>query len=864
VTQEPTHEGARVGLMRLYALSGRRREALGHYERLRETLSKEFGTEPEAATTRLQQEIWAGTFPPDDSPPVAGFPPEDEAPTSPAGAARMHNLPLARTSFIGREREGLEVKRLLAMTRLLTLTGAGGSGKTRLTLKVARDLVGAYPEGVWLVDLAPLTEAELLPQAVAQAVGVREQPGRALLETLKGTLRSRKILLVVDNCEHLVEAVVGLVDALLDCCPHLRILATSRVTLNAAGEVNWVVPSLTVPSLSVTDSRQEAYTPQELEAYESVRLFVARARQRVPSFVLTLWNRQAVAQICRQLDGIPLAIELAAARIGALSAQELAERLDDSLKLLTGGSRTADPRQRSLRATLEWSFELLSEPEQVLFRRLSVFAGGWTLEAAEVVCSGEGIEEGEVLDLLSKLVEKSLVVTEAGQEEDASRFRMLEPVRQYAHEKVEEIGESEAVRRQHAEYFLALAEEADPQLKGAEQEEWLKRLEQEHDNLRAALSWALEQGKAELGLRLSGALGDFWYMHGHLSEGQRWLEAGLAQSGTYSDSARAKALLHAGHIASMLGDYESSVALSEESLALSRKCGDKASSATALYVLSLAALFRNELERASTLAKDAVALKREINDRVGMVRSLLIPGLVAVLRHDYEGAMALHEESLDLAREVEDGFAIVVSLLPGALAFLGQGDHRQTRALCDEGLKLCRHLGVLHGTASLLHIGASLAGAERQPVRSARLWGAAETLYNEMGGTLSPAECQLYGPYIYAARALLDEVAWEAALAEGRAMSTGEAVEYALSEEDEEHESSKLVRAPEQQPLPPDQRAERLTHREQEIALCVARGLTNRQIALELSISEHTVASHVRKILKKLGLRSRAQISTSS
>jgi predicted ATPase/DNA-binding SARP family transcriptional activator len=554
VTQEPTHEGARVGLMRLHALSGRRREALGHYERLRETLSKEFGTEPEAATTRLQQEIWAGTFPHySDSPPADFLPQGEEAPTSPAGVARRHNLPLARTSFIGRERERLEVKRLLAMTRLLTLTGAGGSGKTRLTLKVARDLVGAYPEGVWLVDLAPLSEAELVPQAVAQAVGVREQPGRALLETLKGTLRSRKILLVVDNCEHLVEAVVGLVDALLDCCLHLRILATSRVTLNAAGEVNWVVPSL-----SVTDSRQEAYTPQELEAYESVRLFVARARQRVPSFVLTLRNRQAVAQICRQLDGIPLAIELAAARIGALSAQELAERLDDSLKLLTGGSRTADPRQRSLRATLEWSFELLSEPEQVLFRRLSVFAGGWTLEAAEVVCSGEAIEEGEVLDLLSKLVEKSLVVTEAGQEEDASRFRMLGPVRQYVHEKVEEIGESEAVRRQHAEYFLALAEEADPQLKGAEQEEWLKRLEQEHDNLRAALSWALEQGKAELGLRLSGALGDFWYMRGHLSEGQRWLEAGLAQSGTYSDSARAKALLHAGHIASMLGDYESS------------------------------------------------------------------------------------------------------------------------------------------------------------------------------------------------------------------------------------------------------------------------------------------------------------------
>ncbi|HET6660387.1 MAG TPA: BTAD domain-containing putative transcriptional regulator, partial [Rubrobacter sp.] len=254
-TQDATHEGAHVGLMRLYALSGRRREALGHYEWLRETLSKEFGTEPEAATTRLQQEIWAGTFPPDDSPPADFLMQEAEAPTSPAGVARMHNLPLARTSFIGRERERLEVKRLLAMTSLLTLTGAGGCGKTRLALKVARDLVGAYPDGVWLVDLAPLSEAELVPQAVARALGVREQTGRSLTDTLKDTLRSRKMLLVLDNCEHLMEAVVGLVDALLDSCPGLRILATSRETLNAAGEVNWVVPSLTVPY-----SRQEAYT----------------------------------------------------------------------------------------------------------------------------------------------------------------------------------------------------------------------------------------------------------------------------------------------------------------------------------------------------------------------------------------------------------------------------------------------------------------------------------------------------------------------------------------------------------------------------------------------------------------------------
>jgi DNA-binding SARP family transcriptional activator len=315
VAEVPTHEGAHAGLMRLYALSGRRREALSQYERLREALFRELGTKPEVTSTRLQQEIWAGTFPHHSDLLPSGFPEqEEEAPSAagPAGATptRKHNLPLARTSFVGRESEKLEVKRHLAMTRLLTLTGAGGCGKTRLALEVARDLVGAYPDGVWLVSLAPLSEAELVPQVVAQALGMREQPNRPLLETLEDTLRSRKMLLVLDNCEHLLEAVVRLVDELLDCCPGLRVLATSREMLNAAGEVNWVVPSLTV-----ADARGPS-TPPELEAYASARLFVERARQRDPSFVLSVSNAQAVSQVCRHLDGIPLAIELAAARMG--------------------------------------------------------------------------------------------------------------------------------------------------------------------------------------------------------------------------------------------------------------------------------------------------------------------------------------------------------------------------------------------------------------------------------------------------------------------------------------------------------------------------------------------------------------------
>src|SRR5215217_3741934 len=515
VAEESTHEGAQVGLMRLYALSGKRREALSQYEQLREALYKEFGTEPEEATRRLQQEIWAGTFPHSSDSSSAGFPAREEEARSAAGApSRRHNLPLARTSFIGRERETLEVKRLLAMMRLLTLTGTGGCGKTRLALEVARDLVGAYPDGVWFVDLAPLSEAEMVPQAVAQALGVREQTGRALLETLEDDLRTKNTLLVVDNCEHLVEAVLGVVDTLLDSCPGLRVLATSRETLNAAGEVTWVVPSLIVP-----DSHQEAYTPQELEAYESVRLFVERANQRKPSFELTSPNGQAVAQVCRQLDGIPLAIELAAGRMGVLSVEQLASRLEDYLKLLTGG-RTAAPRHRTLRATLEWSHELLGEVERTLFRRLSVFAGGWTLEAAEEVCSEEGIEQVDVLDILSKLVDKSLVVAEASPGvEGELRYRMLESIRQYCQERLQESGEADTTRDRHAASFLALAEKAGPELRGPRQVAWLKRLDTEQDNVRGAMAWLLGNGESQTVARIGWSLWLFWWMHGHLTEG---------------------------------------------------------------------------------------------------------------------------------------------------------------------------------------------------------------------------------------------------------------------------------------------------------------------------------------------------------
>ena len=883
--------------MRLYALSGRRREALGHYERLREALFGEFGTEPEAATTRLHEEIWAGTFPPADAPPAGFWAEEEEAPSSPAGAPRRHNLPLARTSFVGRERETLEVKRLLAMTRLLTLTGAGGCGKTRLALEVAGDLAGAYPDGAWLVDLAPLSEAELVPQAMAQALGVREQPARPLLETLTDVLRSRKMLLVVDNCEHLVEAAVGLVDSLLDSCPGLRVLATSRETLGAAGEVTWVVPSLTVPG-----SSQEAYLPQELEAYESVRLFVDRTRQRDPSFVLTSRNGQAVSQVCRRLEGIPLAIELAAGRMGVLSAEQLSKRLEDSFKVLTGG-RTADPRHRTLRATLEWSHELLSEHERALFRRLSVFAGGWTLEAADEVCSGEGIERGDVLDVLSELVDKSLVVAEASPVEvGVPRFRMLEPVRQYGQERFkEESGTAEWVRERHAQYYLALAQEAEPELERADQVRWMDRLEAEHDNLRAALSWALEGGQAELGLRLAGALRLFWVGRSHYREGRRWYEEGLKRGHSTPQPVRANALVGAGFftlalgdlelarerledglalyrqvgdrrgeancarflgwIRFELGDWERAEALFEEALPLARESGSIRDTCNALSTLAYMAACRGDMKRAQALGEESLAIAREAGDTTAVAFASQYLAVTAMLSGDYERAQTLFEVTLEMTRNTGNRKGQAISLNNLGLVALCRGDYARATKLSSESLRLSEELLDHQVVTWSLDALAAVCGQQGSVGRAARLWGAAEALREASGFSQPPDDKRVLEPFLEAARSRLDEAAFQAAWEEGRAMTEEQAIGYALSEEEWREPPTLVAVSEQQQPLDP--RTQGLTAREQEVALLVGRGLTNRRIALELSISEHTVANHMRKILKKLGLRSRAQISSS-
>lgn len=828
VAAEPLHEEARAQLMRLHAVEGRRDLALRQYERLARLLSRE-GLEPGPGVRRLHEELKSGRLRASRPAPRGG------RPTKPVAGGGRHNLPAPRSSFVGRERDMVEVKRALAMTRLLTLTGTGGSGKTRLALAVARDLAGAYADGAWLVGLAPLSEGELVAPEVAGVLGVSERANRPLPAALADALRGKELLLVLDNCEHLVDAAARLVEALISACPRLRILATSREPLNVAGEAHWPVPPLSAPRAG------RPPTVEELTGYESARLFVDRARSRSPAFELTPENAGAVADICRKLDGVPLALELAAARVGTLSAAQISVRLSDSLKLLTGGSRTAQPRQQTIRGALDWSHELLEGSEERLFRRLSVFAGGWTLEAAEAV------GEDDALDPLSRLVGKSLVVVEVPQgTQRAPRYRLLEPVRQYAREKLEGTAARDAARRRHAEYYLALAERAEPELLGAGQTEWLERLEVEHDNLRAALSWFFERGEAEASLRLAGSLGEFWRVRGHLREGLWWLEAALEASPP--SPARVKALVHAGWISWEAVDFERSAAFSEEALALSRELGDRAGAAAALYHLGMVDIYaRMRAKEAWRLFEESLSLRRELGDEVGIGRTLQKMGLLLVVGHDFERAAGLHEESLALARKNGDKLGVVLALWLGALAALGFGDHRQVEKLCEEGLDSALQLKHTHAVTFMLNVLAASAGARDRPARSARLWGASESLLDALGLALGPAERHHYRSYVADARESLGTEAWEAAKQAGRAMSLERAVEYALSEE--------------RKPPAVGPAGDPLTRRQREIASLIARGSSNRDIASELSISERTVETHVGKLLKRLGLRSRSQVA---
>ncbi len=738
------------------------------------------------------------------------------APAPPATTPK-HNLPQQLTSFIGREKEIAELKELLGTTRLLTLTGTGGCGKTRLALQVAGDLLEAYSDGIWLVELAALAEPGLVPQTVANVLGLKEQPGENLTQTIIEHLASRHLLLVLDNAEHLLTACAEFADGALRRCAQLVILVTSRERLGMAGELTYRVPSLSVP-----DPKRDT-TPEVLSKYESARLFIERARLQRPDFAVTAQNAPALASVCRRLDGIPLAIELAAPRVRSMSVEEVNRRLDQRFGLLTEGSRTALPRQRTLRAMIDWSYDLLTDAERAILRRVSVFSGGWTLAATEQVCSGDVVDRREAFDLLTSLADKNLVLAEA--HGGATRYGLLETVRHYAADRLRESGEEVRVQRQHLEYFLAMAEEAEAQLTGPDQRAWLDRLETERDNLRSALSRsAAVGGDAADGLRLAGALWRFWLVRGYLFEGRRLL---VEQVGLPADpsawQARAKALQGAGVLARNQGDYAAAGLLLEESLAIRRQHGDRRGIAASLGSLGAVANERGDHAAARSLHEECLAIYRELDDRLGTASALNNLGIAVLYSDDFPAARALHEESLAIRRELGDRWGTAASLMNMAMVDREIGDLAAARELYEASEAIYRELddqrstarasrqvaivmcdqGDYEGAEPLLErslasflklgdrtnicdalYGLAYAFSLPDPRRAAILWGAGERLREEQGVQPPLMYRSREEREVAAARAALDDdTAFDLAWQQGREMNFEQAVRYALGAE---------------------------------------------------------------------------------
>jgi predicted ATPase/class 3 adenylate cyclase len=704
---------------------------------------------------------------------IAGLP--ADFPPLKALDSRPHNLLVPPTPPIGREREVSGLRELLQEGgRLVTLTGPGGTGKTRLGLQVAQEVLESLPDGVFFVDLAPIRDASLVASTIGHTLGLREEGGRSLLESLKEYLREKQMLLLLDNFEQVLPA-APVIAELLAHCPRLKVLVTSRAPLNLRGEQEFPVAPLALPDL------QRLPATESLSGFPAVALFIERALAVRPDFNLSHQTAPAVAEICHRLDGLPLAIELAAARVRLFSPSALLTRMERRLPLLVGGARDLPARQQTLRDTIAWSYELLTEKERILFRRLSVFVGGCTLEAAEAICSVDGDLELDVLAGLGSLVEKSLLRQQEGPEGEP-RFGMLETLREYGQESLDTSGETAFIRRQHARCFLSLAETMESQFADIEPAVWLAQLEKEHDNFRAALDWCLSgEPDAEMGLRLAGALWRFWFVGGYLREGQERLVAMLARPGAEEPTReRARALAGAAVVAVLRGDLGPATALAEPGLLLSRELAERPSIALSLNVLGTMARYHGEYETAAARYEEALPLAREVEDRWLVSLCLYNLGTLMLLREDHERAAALYEEALALSRKANDEWFTALCLSALARLALYRGDSDRAVALLEESLSRHHAVGSRWMIAVCLDGLAGVSLARGEPERAARLLGAEDTLWEAAGSSVWLTIRGDHDRCMAAARAELGESAFSTAWAEGRAMNVEQAIGYAL------------------------------------------------------------------------------------
>ncbi|MCE7002204.1 LuxR C-terminal-related transcriptional regulator [Kibdelosporangium philippinense] len=779
----------------------------------------------------------------DGVPSTSKFRCEDGMPA--AERSKSGHLPKEQTSFVGRRREIADVRQALSSSRVVTLTGVGGVGKTRLGLRVAARLRRAFADGVWLVELAALQDRTLLERTVADAVGIRDRSARSPLEVLVGYLRDKQLLLVLDNCEHLVDRCAGLAAQLLPAAPGLRILATSRHALSTPGEHIHAIPPLPLPDLDRTPQGKQV-------GNEAIRLFAERAALVRPSFKVTANNYPTIARICRRLDGLPLAIELAAARLRTISPEQILHRLDDRFRLLHEESHAVLPRHQTLRAVVDWSYELCSPLEQTLWARASVFADGFDLDALEAVCADDGIDRDQVFELMAGLVDKSILARHDQDHSAEARYRLLNTIRHYGLDALRATGEQLVLRQRHRDYYLDLAERGKAEWFGPAQPEVFARTRREHANLRAALEFCLSTpGESQAGLRLAGALHFYWRSCGFLAEGRQWLDRALILD-TEPSRTRATALWTNAHLAVLQGDLPAATAMAQECWNWAQSRSEPTTLAYAICIQGSIAWFSGDLPHAQALLEDALARFEalgELSSTVVTAYGILV--VVAVFQGDLARAVTLGQHARALCERYGEQWGRANVLYALSLAEWVTGGVAQASMHGREALQGMRTVNDTYGTAMLIELLAWVAVGAAECDRAVVLFGAVHQIWPLVGGAPvlgSRHYLATHEACEQQARRALGDRAFQAAFDRGTKLDMDQAIGYALGEQPPPATPADATRTP-------------LTPREQQVADLVAQGLSNKDIAARLVIAQRTAEGHVEHILTKLGLTTRTQLA---